>query len=279
MKKVVLFIFSFFLLFLIGFASARFQPQIATLFRKQGEELRFKPTLYPLQNRSFVITVIGQNNGAGLEKTLRSILSQNYENFRVIYIDDSSDDGSFEHARDLVYDSNNAHRVLFIQNKEPLGEIANLSRAALSCDDDEILVLVGGEDLLSHEWVLQKLNQYYANPDLWMTFARSMEFPSFTLSPYISLPRSDFRKKNTPFPRFHLKTFYASLFKQIQKSDLIHDGEDVIYMLPLLELAKNHAQLLPEILYLTTKAQKEPQEVSKTLFFDKPPYEPLRSLR
>ncbi len=279
MRKIVLFIFSFFFLFLVGFAAARFQPQIAALFRKQGEEIKFKPTLYPLQNRSFVITVIGQNNGASLEKTLNSILSQNYENFRVIYIDDGSDDGSFEHARDLVYDSNHAHRVHFIQNKEPIGEIANLARAVQLCDNDEIIVLVGGEDLLSHEWVLQKLNQYYANPDLWMSFARSMEFPSFTLSPYISLPGSDFRKKNVRIPCFYLKTFYASLFKKIHESDLVHDGEDIVYMLPLLELAKNHAQLLPEILYLTTKKQKEPQEVSEALFLDRPPYAPLRSLR
>jgi glycosyltransferase involved in cell wall biosynthesis len=238
MKKLILFLFSFFLLFAAGFSAARLQPKIRALFGKQEVDLKFKPTAYPLQNRPFVITIIGHNNGASVEKTLRSVLSQNYENFRVIYIDDGSSDGSFEHARDLVYDSNDTHRVHFVQNREPLGEIANLVHSVNTCDDEEIIVLVGGVDLLSHEWVLQKLNQYYANPDLWLTFARSMEFPTFTL--------------NEEIPHFHLKTFYASLFKQLQEEEM-----DMAYMLPLLEMAKDHAQSLPEILYLTTKPLKE----------------------
>lgn len=293
MKKLALFLFSLFLFFVTGFTVARLQPQIKTIlsknaiFEKSDAELIFKPTPYPLQNRPFVITIVGYNNGASVDKTIRSVLSQLYENFRVIYIDDGSNDGSFDHARDLIYDSGQGHKVHLIQNPKPLGLTANLLRAIESCDDNEIVIIVDGEDFLAHEWVLQKLNQYYANADLWMTFGSSMHFPEFTTVPNIPLPSTDFRKTDLGNRTFHLKTFYAALFKKIEKSDLIYHGEfmpdtmDLAYMIPLLEMANGHVQSLPEILYLVTKQQKKEESthrIFETAIQEHPAYSSLPQL-
>ena len=201
------------LFFLGGFAIARFDFQ-----KKETPPLHFKPTPYPIQNQYFVITVVGSNNGASVEKTLRSILSQNYENFRVIYVDDASTDGSFERVQGIIHDSPQEYRVSLLQNETELGVLVNLSKISEMCSEEEIMVVVGGEDLLAHEWVLQRLNQYYADQDLWMTSGNYMEFPTFTKG---------------EDPSRGLKTFYASLFKNMER-------------------AEGHTQYIPEILYLVT---------------------------
>ena len=137
----------------------------------------FRPAQYPCQNRSFVIFICGFNNGAFLEKTLRSVFSQVYDNYRLIYIDDASTDGSFELARDCISQSGYSSRATFVHNDQRLGLLANLVRAVQVCKDQEIVILLHGQDWLAHEWVLERLNQYYADPDLWLTYGQYREFP------------------------------------------------------------------------------------------------------
>ncbi len=285
MRKTALFLVSLFFFFMIGFATSRIHPRLALLLtQKKHLPAQFNPTPYPLKNHSFTIAIIGRNNGAFVGKTLRSVLSQNYDNFQVVYIDDASTDGSFHEARDVIYDSEQSSKVLLVQNEKPLGNILNLLRIAENCSDEDILVVVNGEDLLAHEWVLQRLNQYYANPDLWMTYGKYLEFPTFSPG---SCP-SHFNEKtirNTSLPPLHLKTFYAALFKKIQESDLIYHGEfmpdsaDFSYMIPLLEMAQGHVQYLDEILYLVAQHPAKDENLHRLIEIslrEKSPYPPIQ---
>jgi hypothetical protein len=157
-----------------------------------------------------------------------------------------------------------------VRNEERLGHTANLYRAVQSCLDDEIVVVMDGEDRLAHEWVLQKLNQYYADPDLWMTYGQCLDYPSFRSGR--SQPISEALWKEKGFrgaaaPPFHLKTFYAALFKRIGEGDLAYQGQfmpasgELSYMIPLLEMAEDHFQFLPEVLYLSAGSLKEDKEL------------------
>lgn len=226
----------------------------------------FQPTLYPLQNRSFVVIVIGCNNGASVEKTLQSIFSQNYENYRVIYIDDASDDGSFELSRERMYDSNQMMRVTLAKNEHRLGMLANLFRAVQSCQDTEIAVVLGGEDWLAHEWVLARLNQYYANSELWMTYGQYREYPQYSLG--FSKPMAAGNLRQEPFSASHLKSFYAGLFKKIPRHELMEEGQffsaasELAFMLPLLEMAEGHSAFVPEVLYIVSRITKEDREIA-----------------
>ncbi len=239
MKRLTIFLVSLFALFSAGFISAKLQLKVAAFFQKPKAPQQFISSDYPIYNQSFVIVVLGRDNGMHVEKTLRSVLSQNYDNFRVVYIDDGSSDGSFLQARDIAYGSGKAERVLLLKNKEPLGEFQNLIHVAEHCKSDEILVVVDGDDLLSHDWVLSKLNQYYANPDLWMALGSSLERSSFT-----------------PLPK-NLRTFYASMLKNISESYAV-DPEDLSYVELLMEQNSGHTQHLDEILYLVQ--QQVPEE-------------------
>jgi len=227
----------------------------------------FQPSLYPLHNRAFVIIVIGYNNGASVEKTLQSIFSQNYEQYRVIYIDDASDDGSFELARERIYDSGQMMRVTLAKNERRVGMLANLSRAVQACQDAEIAVVVDGEDWLAHEWVLPRLNQYYANSDLWMTYGQYREYPQYSLG--FSKPMAaEGNLRQEPFSASHLKSFYAGLFKKIPEKELMEEGRfflsasELAFMLPLLEMAKGHSTFVPEVLYIANRIAKEDRELA-----------------
>ncbi len=186
---------------------------------KPPEEItptQFQPTEFALENQAFCIVIVGRNNGAYLEKTIQSALSQNYENFRIVYVDDGSDDGSQDLAKEKLQEE--GVKTSFICNAERLGLNGSLSRALENSPDEEIVVLLHGEDWLAHEWVLKRLNQYYADPDLWLTFGKSRDYPGYSISPT------------------KLLSFYASLFK----------GE----VEAVFDKALGHSEELTDILYI-----------------------------
>ena len=253
----------------------------------------FSPTRYPLQNRPFAILVVGFNNGASVEKTLHSIFSQHYDNYRLIYIDDASNDGSLELVRELILESGRSEKVSLVQNEMRLGVLANVSSAIAKCLDREIVVWVEGDDWLAHEWTLSRLNEYYADPDLWLTFGQYREFPTYRLGISAPFERLEWEEKGfrgCPFAASHLKTFYAGLFKQIEKKDLTFQGSflperiELAVMIPLLELARHHFQFIPDILYIANRKNKPLQEdMGQSAYFEEivrsfPVYAPLSSL-
>lgn len=213
----------------------------------------FIPSSYPKVNHPFVILIVGANNGAWLEKTLHSAFHQNYPNFRIIYIDDASDDGSFDLAKDLIMESSLIDQIVLLQNETRLGLAPNIARAIASCSPHEIVVMLGGEDWLAHEWVLSRLNQYYANPDLWMTYGQAREYPSYAMG--LAKPAGENGEpRKQPFFASHLQSFYADLFQRIAPEHLAYPAAvGLAYMLPMLEMAGSHAALIPEILYIVNK--------------------------
>ncbi|MDE3045306.1 MAG: glycosyltransferase family 2 protein [Verrucomicrobiota bacterium] len=267
MKKILALVLFLAVSFAGGFYAGKEKKKRVEKREKPKEvAAAFQPSAYPLKNHSFVMVVIGFDNGASVEKTLQSIFSQNYDSYRLIYIDDASDDGSFELAKDLLYESGQMMRVTLVQNERKRGTLANLVRAVRACQDEEIVVVVGGEDWLAHEWVLSRLNQYYANSDLWMTYGQYREYPQYTLGLSKPMGKGELRQK--PFTAAHLKTFYAALFKQIPEKEL-RDGEkffsasaELAYMFPLLEMAEGHSTFVPDVLYIGNRSVKEDREMA-----------------
>ena len=227
MHRILLFLFLLAAFFTGGFTGARWLKSHALW--KKGEtashtDAPFKPTSFCVENLPFVIAIVGKNNGAWVEKLLLSVSSQNYPNYRIVYIDDASDDGSFELARDLICAQTSSVNISVMRNEEPLGFIKSLARVVRECKDREIVVVLHGEDRLAHEWVLQRLNQYYANPDLWITYGQYLMAPSYQVGICRAL-RENERPRSAPFFASHLKTFYARLFKMIRETDFDSQGD------------------------------------------------------
>ncbi|MDN3506485.1 MAG: glycosyltransferase family A protein [Simkaniaceae bacterium] len=221
-----------------------------------------KTVSYPIhEQKPFVIVVPSYNNSKYIEKNLRSIFTQNYENYRVIYIDDNSRDDTLDKAKILLSELDTKGRATLIHNPINSGALANIYNASHSCHDSEIVVLVDGDDYLAHENVLNVLNKTYANPNVWMSYGNYLDYPAFVQNPKIckQLPEKVIRKssyRTSPWVTTHLRSFYASLVKEIKLSDLFYRGRfysmasDLAIMTPLLELASPHIAFIDQTLYL-----------------------------
>ena len=210
-------------------------------------------------NKRFVIVIPSYNNKDWYQKNLGSIFSQEYDNYRVIYIADGSSDGTAQLVEDYLEKSQQKERVTLIKNSERKGPLACMCQAIFSCDKDEIVVDLDGNDWLAHEKVLSKLNIIYTDPEVWMTYGQFIYFPSFKKGIASKVPseiidRNAFRSYGGGIT--HLKTFYAGLFQEIKKEDFLYEGtfiqkaHDLVYSIPISEMAGSHIRFIPDALYI-----------------------------
>ena len=216
--------------------------------------------LIAIEEKPFVIVIPSYNNNDWYKENLRSVFAQKYTNYRVIYIDDASTDGTADLVQQYVQDK----RFTLIKNHQKNGPLACMAQAIFMCDKNEIVVDLDGNDWLAHDNVLSYLNQIYADPDVWMTYGQFSIFPRFNKGfanqvPQEVIEKNAFRSKGGDVT--HLKTFYAGLFQLINKEDLLHEGKfiqkagDLAYTLPILEMAGRHSRFVPDILYVYNSSE------------------------
>jgi hypothetical protein len=131
---------------------------------------------------------------------------------------------------------------------------------AHSCEDDEILVTVDGDDWLPHENVLSFLNDVYQDDNIWMTWGSYVDYPKMKKGlGSLPLPAEVIEQHTYRAHRWslsHLRTFYSWLFKKIDKQDLMQDGQfyqmagDLSFMFPMVEMCGGRFKYLDEILYV-----------------------------
>ncbi len=218
------------------------------------------------EQKKMVVVIASFNNVSLCEKNLSSVFEQKYEAFRVVYIDDCSSDGTYEKVADLVEKNHFSDRFTLSRNEVRRGPAENLFRSIHSLQDEEIVVILDGDDWFSSDVVLKRLNEIYADPYVWMTYGSYMYYPSMKLGECLQKIPVDVLQSNsirtyvekgmiTP----HLKTFYAGLFKKIKLQDFLMDGKfflaswDVACMIPLVEMAGTHARYVKEILYVNNR--------------------------
>src|SRR5439155_169196 len=102
------------------------------------------------------------------------------------------------------------------------------------------------------------INRVYSNPNIWLTYGQFREYPKGT--PGFCCPMPTWVVENNAFRDFthtpsHLRTFYAGLFKRIQKEDLMYEGDffkmdaDIATMFPMIEMARGgHFRFIKEVL-------------------------------
>lgn len=203
------------------------------------------PLISALVEKPLVVVIPSYKNAEYCEKNLESVFAQNYTNYRVIFIDDCSPDGTFELAQKYIEEKNQSFRVNAIKNSERSGAMANIYWAVHTCREHEICVLLDGDDWLSHNEVFKELNKAYSSADVWFTHGTLIEYPqgNVTWNEPISpeaLANLTYRQYKCPS---HLRTFYTWLFKRIRLHDFLYQGKflsmawDMAIMFPLAEMA------------------------------------------
>jgi glycosyltransferase involved in cell wall biosynthesis len=208
--------------------------------------------------RPLVVCIPSFNNERYYEKCLKSVFSQKYSNYRVIYIDDHSTDNTYKGVLAYVKEQNQDERTIVIRNEENKGMLYNHYTMAELCDGYEIIVSLDGDDTFYDENALSRINKAYMDPDVWATYGQFVE----TGIKYHQKPRAMLKHKlepnvirQMPFLFMQPRTYYAELFHNIPKSylmmgnDFFRTAGDVAIMMFIIDLARSHTYFIPEILY------------------------------
>ncbi len=212
-------------------------------------------------NKRFVVIVPSYKNAQWYRRNLGSIFMQEYDSYRVIYVDDCSPDGTGDLVDRYVKECGQEHRVTLVRNTQRIKAMANIYKAVYMCDDREIVVMLDGDDWLANKNVFKTLNDYYNNLNVWITYGNFIWFINgvnavgwgSAISPKVI--RDNAFRFFQPGP-CHLRTFYAKLFKKIALDDLCEDGEfyeytyDLAMMFPMLEMAGERSRFINKHLYL-----------------------------
>lgn len=237
----------------------------------------------------FKIIVPAYNVEQWAEKNINSILTQKYQNFEVFYTDDISTDKTAE-----VVQSLNNGKIDFVTNTEKKFALRNIVESIERShpDDEDVIVLVDGDDWLYHDNVLNVLKEKYEKEDLVLTYG-SFVTSNTLIRPSMLSMYSDHVIENRLFRQdswraSHLRTFKYKLWKNIKDEDLktsngVHFrmAWDLAIMFPMLEMAGKRFSLIEEPLYVYNmenpisdhKVSRQLQALTDQLIRKKRPYE------
>lgn len=206
----------------------------------------------------FKIIVPFYNVEKWIGTNIESIIGQKYENYQCFYSDDLSTDKSLEIVEKYAFnDKINIHKNL--EKKYALKNIYD-SIEFSKPDDEDVIIIVDGDDWLSCPEVLTKLNTVYENEDILMTYGTYIEYPTgkkpWNITKYSQevIDTNSYRK--VVWRASHLRTFKYKLWKNIKKEDFKDpNGEffrmtgDLAAMFPMLEMSGGKFKCIEDILY------------------------------
>lgn len=212
---------------------------------------------YP--EKPIVIVITSYNNKKWYSRNLESVLSQNYTNFRVLYLDDCSPDGTGNLVEEYLIENDPGKKISLIKNITRRGGLHNLYTMIHACDNDEIVVNLDGDDWFPDNDVLTRLNNVYSSGEIWLTYGQFQTYPSGIIGWASPMPDSVIEKnafRQHPGLPTHLRTCYAWLFKQIKLEDLLRWGRfynaapDMVTMFPMMEMTGERHQFISDIMYI-----------------------------
>ena len=243
-----------------------------------------------MTNNHFTILITSYICGKWVKKNLNSALNQDYDNYEVIYVDDNSQDNTWE-----IVSSYKDDKLRSFKNSFNKGKMENMYYHINQSKDNTIIVILDGDDWLANNKVLETLNKAYNNNNIWITNGSYMIDPiGQTVKPIIteSYWKDNIRKKSWQFS--HLGTFKKELFTKIKKKHLMNKrGEfwattsDQAIMWPMVEMAgPEHHSVIDEVLYIYNRhnplsddrVNRKDQLDTESTIRSFPPYKRIESL-
>lgn len=212
-------------------------------------------------NGSFKIVVPSFNCIDFLKKNLASIEAQTYKSYDVCVIDDCS---TVKGQRELILDYCQRNNWKYIFHQKNLGALAGIVEGihSFNCQDDDVIVMVDGDDWLYNDKVLEKLAKIYTEEDVYLTWGSFESYPTGYVETCAAHPIDDDIIVNKRYREItdifcHLKTYKYRLFREIKDEDLRDENHeyfrlswDKALMYPMLEMAGHKIRFVPDILYV-----------------------------
>jgi glycosyltransferase involved in cell wall biosynthesis len=230
-----------------------------------------------------------------LRKNLASIESQSRAPDAVCVIDDGS---TLPLQREIILDFCQRNKWIYRFHGQNYGALYSLVHGIedFKCSDDDIIVIVDGDDWLAHQEVLAKVDSVYTANDLYLTWGQCEKYPpGIAPMKYASnVPDRVIENKlfrEIPFVFRQPRTFKYILWRNIKDEDLRDEnGEyfrifsDKATLFPMLEMAGKKIKYIKDSLYIynlenplndfSTHTEQEWNRVDN-LIKNKPRYETL----
>lgn len=215
------------------------------------------------ENKSFVVLIFSEETSSSI-KTLESIFAQNYQDFRVVYIYREKSSKSYISAKNFIEENGLLSRIEFHKAIDLNSSTSSLFQIVHHCQDQEVIVHLDSSDSLIDENVLERINEQYKDPDVWLTYADFIEEKTQKkkgLKPVVNKSLRQFSTQNSPWMLAHLKSYYAGVLKQalpMAQQDLTDQifMEDKALMLSLFKIAKWHVRFIPDALTVHDEQKK-----------------------
>ncbi|MCK5632955.1 glycosyltransferase family 2 protein [bacterium] len=211
------------------------------------------------QERPLVLIVTSYNNSRWYKKNLDIAFAQKYSNWRMIYIDDCSSDGTGDLVQRYIKENELENKVTLIRNEKRHFKMYNFFHAVHEhCDDQEIVLDYDGDDWFAHDQVLSTVNNAYNDSNVWLTYG-SYKDTKNRMGCCRELPTSVVERnayRDHKWVTSHQRSFYAWLFKKIHVEDFLYEGKfihaanDLAFMFPMLEMAGGRFKFIRDVLYI-----------------------------
>jgi hypothetical protein len=129
----------------------------------------------------------------------------------------------------------------------------------IDCKDEDVIIILDGDDWFFDDKVLSKLNYYYSNNDIDVTYGQYICYPNNEFGHCREISQNVIKNKlyrRTDWMLSHLKTFKFKLFKKIKREDFLDkDGKfmkmtgDLAIMFPVAEMAGDKIKFISDVLY------------------------------
>ncbi len=233
---------------LLLFQVSRFSYRQIYFYGKQAFESFSVPEVKKEFVRFCVISPTYNSKDATIG-AIKSVMNQKYISWHMHITDDNSPDGTFEHVSAYLKQNNiQEEKISIIKNKVNQGALKNVYEAIYKhCSDEEIVVILDGDDALYGKYAFDKLYRVYEKENPWIVGSnhfflsnKKMRTPSFYSKEVMD--SNSFRGEK--FSIIGLVSFRTWLFKKVQKQDMLDEkGEfykipkDVILFFPMMEMA------------------------------------------
>ncbi len=187
------------------------------------------------------------------KKCIESLKNQYYTNFKAYFIDDLSTDNSYNVAKETIGGDD---RFVLIKNKIKKHKTKNFIDIIRNNNDikwDDVIIELDGDDRLSDNFVLGRLNKVFMDENIWVCGSKWKD--QYGKIGNYGKPKPH-RARKTSWNFSHLRTFRSFLFNLIDDEDLQFEGSyfkaacDLGHGIPILEMCgKEHFHYIDEPLY------------------------------
>ncbi len=193
------------------------------------------------------------NSSELTKKCIESLKNQYYTNFTAYFIDDMSTDNSYDVAKKTIGNDNRFRLIKNKVKKHKTNNFVDIIRGNPEIKWDDVIIELDGDDRLSDNFVLGRLNTLFMDENIWVCGSKWKDQQG-RLGNYVKPIPSRARKTSWNFS--HLRTFRSFLFNLIDDEDLRFEGQyfkagcDLGHGIPILEMCGDeHFHYIDEPLY------------------------------